>query len=129
MTVGFSVGVTVLTEVCDGDSMGEGVTVGLSFAVFELDTLTEELLDAAEELENDAVCVLLIDGDALIEGVNVVVLLTVLLADCVEEPDPVLVTIILAVGLTETVDVLEAVVLAVCDTETVEVLEAVVLAV
>ena len=37
--VGFSVGVTLLTEVCDGDAIDEYVTVGLSAAVFELDTL------------------------------------------------------------------------------------------
>jgi hypothetical protein len=111
--VGFSVGVTVLTDVCDGDSMDEGVTVGLAAAVFELDTLPEDEFDAADELEEDTVCVLLIAEDALFEEHNVLVLLTVLLADCVEEPDPVLVTIILAVGLTETVEVLEAVVLAV----------------
>lgn len=97
MLVGFSVGVTVLTEVCDGDSMDEGVTVGLSTAVFELDTLPVEELDATDELEDDTVCDLLIAEDALFEDDNVVVLLTVLLA----------------VGLTETVDVLEAVVLAV----------------
>lgn len=49
--------------------------------MFELDTLEEEELEAADEEEEDTVCDLLIAEDALFEEDNVGVLLTVILAE------------------------------------------------
>lgn len=79
--VGFSVEVTVLIAVCDGVASVDADSVELAYAVFELDTLEEEELDAAGEEEEDTVCVLLIAEDALFDEDNVDVRVTVLLAD------------------------------------------------